>query len=220
MTIRLAVPDARVLESYCRRQLTWDGSAVARITTAVSAVGVFTTPPMGVLAFVAVPTLAPIAPDSAVDAVVRLDHLADRLGGVSDGAVGLADLPAVEVSPGPMPSLRELPPRDGWQPPITGVASDQVPILDAASREFEERAGGLSGREQEQVAEEIWDRPGFGGLPVRALHSARRLGLLAEDSSRIATSTNGPWKRLSTVRGQVFVYATGPLARLSLHVVA
>ena len=220
MTIRLAVHEARVLESYCRRQLGWDASALARVVTASSAVGVFTTPPMGVLAFAAVPTTAPVSTDEAVDATVPLDVLADRLRDVSDSGVDLSGLPLANPAPGAMPSLGHLPPRDGWQPPITGVSSDQVPMIDAAGREFEERAAGLGARQQEQVADEIWDRTGFGGLPVRALHSARRLGLLADDSSRIATSTNGPWKRLSTVRGQVFVYATGPRARLALHVVA
>ncbi len=208
-----------MLESYCRRQLRWDPKSEARVVTASSAVGVFTCPPMGVLAFAAVPTSEPVSEEDAVDLLVPLDRLADLVASSGTAGFDVASLPRVPNVPSPMPNLHELPPREGWLPPFTGVAGDQAAAVDVASKEFEARAPGLPPRAQEEVAEEIWSRPGFGGLPMRALHAARQLGMLASDSTRIASSTNGPWKRLSTSRGQVFVYATGPAARLSLHVV-
>jgi hypothetical protein len=69
------------------------------------------------------------------------------------------------------------------------------------------------------LAAEIWDEPSFGGLPLRVLHAARLLGLLAEDSSRVAAATRTGWKRLTTVRGQVFVRVPGVLDRPLLSVV-
>lgn len=69
------------------------------------------------------------------------------------------------------------------------------------------------------MAEDIWARPGFGGMPVRGLHAARQLGMIGDDSARVAVATNGQWRRLSTSRGQVFTYANGPAARLALRLV-
>ncbi|MBI1352306.1 MAG: hypothetical protein GC156_14470 [Actinomycetales bacterium] len=219
MTIRLAASDARALESHCRRQLRWDRDASARLVTAISAIGVFTRPPMEVLVFAAVPTQEPVAPDDALDQITSLGALADLLASGDEDGVVIDRLPRIAPHLSAMPRLDELPPREGWQLPITGVAGDQVPVVDRATKEFEARAAGLPQKGQQEVAEEIWSRPSFGGLPLRALHAARQLGMLADDRARIATATNGPWKRLSTTRGQVFAYASGPAARLSLHVV-
>ena len=219
MTIRLAEPEARFLEGFCRRQLRWDPALPARVVTSGRALGVFTCPPMGVLAFLAVPTVDPVDAEDAVDALVPLQQLADLVRdewqtGMSPGA-----LPRALVPVGSAPSLQHLPPAEGWQLPIFAVAGDLVPMVDGATAEFEARSAGLPPRAQETVAEEIWERPGFGGLPLRALHAARRLGMMANDSAKVSAATCGPWKRLSTGRGQVFIYSSGPAARLSLHVV-
>ena len=219
MTIRLAEPEARALEGFCRRQVRWDATMPARVVTAARALGVFTVPPLGVLVFVAVPTAAPVDPSDALDAVVRLDDLADLLASRGGGALPVAGLPTVQLPGGLPPSLSHLPPSSGWQLPIFGVAGDLVPIVDEASSEFEQRSAGLPPRAQEIVAEEIWERPAFGGLPLRALHAARQLGMITTDRAKVSAAVSGPWKRLSTPRGQVFVYAAGPAARLALHVV-
>jgi hypothetical protein len=54
---------------------------------------------------------------------------------------------------------------------------------------------------------------------MRALHAAQRLGMIGNNSARIAAATNGPWKRLSTPRGQIFARTSGSSARLALHLV-
>ncbi|MFM1964529.1 MAG: hypothetical protein RL134_254, partial [Actinomycetota bacterium] len=77
MTIRLAEPEARFLEGFCRRQLRWDPALSSRVVTSDRAIGVFTCPPMGVLAFFAVPTVERVDPDDAVDAFVPLQQFAD-----------------------------------------------------------------------------------------------------------------------------------------------
>lgn len=115
--------------------------------------------------------------------------------------------------------MSHLPPPDDGQLPITAVSGDLVPLVEAATREFAERVAGSPPREQQEVAEEIWSRPGFGGMPIRALHAARQLGMLPADASRIAAATSGHWRRLITSRGQVFSYASGPAARLALQLV-
>jgi hypothetical protein len=218
VTIRLAEPEARVLEAFCRRQLAWDADLPARVVSAAHALGVFTVPPLGVLVFAAVPTK--VAVDEPVDEIVPLSALADELRAAARG-LELANLPgraaAAGISAGP--SLHHLPPGGGWQLPMFAVSGDLVPAVDAAKAEFERRSAGLSGRAQEEVAQDIWQRPAFAGLPMRALHAARQLGMLGTDMSRVSAASCGPWKRLSTCRGQVFVHATGPSARLALHVV-
>lgn len=219
MTIRLAEPEARALEGFCRRQLRWDDGLPARVVTASSALGVFTAPPLGVLVFIAVPTLVAVDEADAVDAIVPLSGFADLLR--SDAGTGMSPqtLPRAAVPVGAAPTLQHLPPTEGWQLPIFGVAGDLVPVVDDATAEFEGRTAGLPPRAQEAVAEEIWDRSAFGGLPLRALHAARQLGMITNDRAKVSAATCGPWKRFSTPRGQVFVYSSGPAARLALHVV-
>lgn len=221
MIIRLAAPEARALEAICRRQLGWDARLAARVVTSTGAVGVFTTPPLDVLAFVAVPTAEPVADADLWDVQVPLVALADALAGtVAEGTgIDLRGLPTAIVPLGPAPSLHDLPPASGWQMPMFGIAGDLAPLVQKGTAEFESRAKGLPPRAQEEVAEEIWDRPAFAGLPLRALHAAQRLGMINDDMSRVSAATCGPWKRFSTSRGQVFVHAQGPAARLSLHVV-
>ncbi len=219
MTIRLAEPEARILEGFCRRQVAWDAALPARVVTATRAVGVFTAPPLGVLVFFAVPTRDPVLASDAADAIVPLQQLADEVRDRSAEGLRLADLPRALVPGGSSPSLQHLPPSDGWQLPIFGVSGDLVPLVDDATAEFEARSKGLPPRDQESVAEEIWDRNVFGGLPLRALHAARRLGMITTDSAKVSAATSGPWKRFSTPRGQVFAYTAGPVARLALHVV-
>ena len=217
MTIRLAESDARALEGFCRRQLRWDAGLPARLVTASQAIGVFTAPPLGVLVFAAVPTVEPIT--EPADVVVPLGRLADALRDDAVTGLDLDDLPRALVPLGANPTVNNLPPTDGWQLPIFAVSGDLVPLVDEATAEFEGRSAGLPPRAQESVAEEIWDRPGFGGLPLRTLHAARQLGMIANDRAKVSAATAGPWKRLSTPRGQVFIYASGPAARLALHVV-
>ena len=59
MTIRLASAETSTLAALCRTQVAWDPDAVARIKIGTSAVGVFTTPPLGVLVLVALPADVP-----------------------------------------------------------------------------------------------------------------------------------------------------------------
>jgi hypothetical protein len=187
----------------------------ARVVTTPRALGVFTVPPFEVLAFVAVPATGDAG---GQDVIVPLAALCDAVES-SPSAIDLAALPRAILRPGPSPTLSALPPEDGWQLPIHAVSGDLVPVVDAARAEFAQRAVGLGANAQQGLADEIWNRPGFGGMPLRGLHAARSLGMLGSDASRLAVSTSGQWRRLSTARGQIFTYALGSATRLALTVV-
>jgi hypothetical protein len=132
----------------------------------------------------------------------------------------VAALPIVNAPVGQGLTLASLPPRDGWQMPIHGVSSDITPSIREAVEEFRERTAGMSERQATNVADEIWSRTAWAGLPMRVLHAARRLRLLTDEPLRVTAATCGPWKRLSTPRGQIFSYAAGIEARLGLRVVS
>lgn len=208
-----------MLEGFARRQLAWDPDLAARVVTTSKAIGVFTAPPLGVMVFFAVPTAEPVTPDDPRDVTVPLSSLADLIHQQGMTDLDLESLPRAFVPPGAAPNLHHLPPTDGWQMPIQGLAGDLVPSIDEATAEFTARSQGLPPRAQETVANEIWDRTAFAGLPMRVLHAAHRLGMITNDRAKVAAATCGPWKRLSTTRGQVFTYLQGPSARLALHVV-
>lgn len=214
--ITLGDSERRTLIALGRRQLDWNAHLGARIISTDSALGIYTTPPMDVMCFLAFPVTES---EEGVDRTIALASLITELEGSESGSFDPDGLSEMKVPVTRGPNLGHLPPADGWQMPITAVASDIMPIVEEAVAEFTRRAQGLTPRGQEVIAEEIWDRPAWAGLPMRVLHAARRLRLLTAEPVRIASATSGPWKRLSTPRGQVFVHSTGEAARLGLHVV-
>jgi hypothetical protein len=134
---------------------------------------------------------------------------------------GLIDLDSLEPVAGVEgAALSELPPSTGWQIPINAVASDVIPIINEAVSEFDRRSVGLGERGKADLAEEIWNRPGWGGLPVKVLYAAQRLSLIWDEPIKISSATCGPWKRLSTPRGQVFLHASGPVGRNRMRLVS
>lgn len=214
--ITLGDSERRTLIALGRRQLDWNANLGARIISTESAMGIYTTPPMDVMCFLAFPADTGIV---EIDRTIALSALIDELDSQDSGTFDPEAFAEVKTPVTRGPNLGHLPPSDGWQMPITAIASDIMPIVDEAVGEFNRRAQGLTPRGQEVIAEEIWDRPAWAGLPMRVLHAARRLRLLTPEPVRIAAATSGPWKRLSTPRGQVFVHSTGEAARLGLHVV-
>jgi hypothetical protein len=165
---------------------------------------------MRVISFVALPLRVPAVDD--IDVSARIADV--RTGLRSDS--GVTDLLLPEPAVG-SPGLAMLPPSEGWQLPIHGVSGDVVPGVDAAVAEFRRRASSVV--DPQVLAEQIWERPSFGGLPLRVLHAARRLGFLTDDASRVTACTMTGWKRLTTVRGQVFVRTQTPTQRPDLSLV-
>jgi hypothetical protein len=220
--VTLAERDARVLALVGRRQIEWDALAAVRIKVGASAIACHVVLPMEVMCVLAVP--AEVSP-AAVDSDVTVS-LSSFVTGLEEAlAVGeqirfdVDGLPRVSAPIGHGLTLAQLPPRDGWQMPIHGVSGDILPVVEEAVTEFRQRSAGMSERQAEPIAEEIWSRTAWAGLPMRTLHAGRRLRLLTDEPLRITASTCGPWKRLATPRGQLFTYSTGIEARLGLHVV-
>ena len=208
--LRLPEHEGRLLGAHLDRLVGWDPRALVRIVARARALGVYAAPPMEVVSFVALPLLDPV--NDEIDITARA---VDVRSGIAETGAGV-DLALPEPVVGDS-SLAILPPMEGWQLPIAGVSGDIVPVVDEAVGEFRKRSA--SEADPQRLAQEIWDRPGFGGLPVRALHAARRLGFLSDDASRVSASTCTGWKRLTTVRGQVFVRTVPPVGRPSLTVV-
>ena len=191
----------------------------ARLLTRGNAVALFTAPPMGVLAMFAVPGARdPLDADPA-DLTIALASLVSILDRCAADGSGI-DIESLRVSAVlGAPELGDLPPADGWQMPIHAISGDLVPKVDQAVTEFTARSAGLPSSTQQAIAEEIWDRPSWAALPMRMLHAARRLGMLANDASRVTAANCGPWKRLSTQRGQIFIRTDRLGRRVSLSVV-
>lgn len=202
--VAVSIDDAKALAAISRRQLGLDARMPVRIVSRPKALGLFTALPMDVIAFVAVP--AAISSGEDVDLTVSLASLTIELDRVVSAGepLDLSALPEVRVPVTKQASIAMLPPADGWQLPMFAISGDLVPQVDEAVEEFSRRSRGLSERAQQEIAEEIWDRPAWAGLSTRMLHAARRLGFLAQDRSKVAAATCGNWRRLSTARGQVF----------------
>lgn len=208
--VLLGEREAAVLTSYLDRVLRWDRAAAVRLVTRPSALGCYAAPPMGVLAFLAVPTAAPIDDLDLTCSAVSLRAALDREP-AADGSRALRLPPAIVGTA----ALADLPPADGWHLPIPGVSGDLVPLVDQAVAQYRSGVAADPSR-AESLADETWEQPLWAGLPMRVLHCARLLGFLPADGSRVAAATAGQWKRLTTGRGQVFVRSGAAVGHLSL----
>lgn len=209
-TLALPEHEGRLLSAHLDRLASWDPSGHVRVIARANAVGVYAAPPMRVISFVALPLRESVADEIDVSA-----RIVDVRAGLAT-TPGVAEWRLPEPAVG-SPGLALLPPTEGWQLPIHGVSGDVVPDVDAAVEEFRRRASAVV--DPQALAEQIWERSSFGGLPLRVLHAARRLGFLTADASRVTACTMTGWKRLTTVRGQVFVRTHTPTQRPDLSLV-
>jgi hypothetical protein len=201
--VQLSTDEARTLAAYGRRQLAWDPHLAVRLVTTDNALGLYTAPPMRVLALFAVPAV--VEGSQGIDRTVLLASLVAALDRCASNAEPLDTTALGEVQLVGSVGVAMLPPTDGWQVPMYAVAGDLCVKVDEAVREFNLRSKGQPQILVQQVAEEIWSRQSWGALPLRALHAARRLGMINPDASRVSCSSHGLWKRLATNRGQIFV---------------
>ena len=215
MSNRIGVDEARLVAAYAQRQHSWDPATPARLVSSERALGIYTAPPMNVLAFLAMPWQG----EEGLDVTVSLASVVDVMTAAAAGSGEVAVGSLVPAAPGAAALLAALPPSSDWQVPIHAIAGDLMRDVEAAREEFTARSSGLSAQIQNDIAEEIWDRPVWGGLPMRVLHAAHRLGMLRKDQSKVSAATSGPWRRFSTQRGQVFYRIPGQTARFDLRVV-
>jgi hypothetical protein len=211
-SIRLRKDEAAHLAAYLGRVVGWDERAAVRVQARGGVVGVYAPSPLDVLVLVALPLAERV--EDQVDTTVSAGRLRDVIGDVARLAAE-TDV----VLPDPVTgsaSLAVLPPSAAWSPGERGMAGDVSPRVDEAVARFRASVPSTGSFHAELVAEATWDAPGWGGLPMRALHAARLLGFLAHPGARIETATVSGWKRLVTPAGQVFVRTSAGPARLSL----
>lgn len=215
MQVTLGSTELRTLISILEKEIEWNPSIPVRVVTSPTAVAFFAAIPLSLHAFIAMP--ASIGAGAPCDVITTGREVVALLSNSS----GLIDLDSLESLAGlDSVSLSDLPPSTGWQIPIHAVASDVIPIINEAASEFDRRSVGLGERGKADLADEIWNRPGWGGLPIKVLYAAQRLNLIWDEPIKISAATCGPWKRLSTPRGQVFLHATGPAARTRMRLVS
>ena len=221
-TIDIGPEELRALLAVTRRQFIWDARMPVRLVSTARAIGVYTAPPLNVLAFFAVPGVVAAPHDMPLDVVVTISSLVSELESASSSArpLELERMSSASVPVTSAMSVAHLPPTDGWQVPMTAVASDLTARVAEAVAEFTARSAGQAESTQQAIADEIWERPAWAALPMRVLHAASRLGMLGNDGSRVSATTSGTWKRFTTPRGNVFTRPaiTSPAARLRLIV--
>lgn len=208
MLLALAHAEVTYLAGYLGRLRSWDEWAAVRLQVRGEVVGVYSALPMGALALVALP-LAGRPPESGpggLDVTVLAGRLRDILGDVSATASGAGGVREVLVPDPVEPTgmLGRLPPRTGWQAGDSGLAGDLAPLVAAAVDRYRAQvpAGSLMA---ELEAAQAWDGPGWGQVPLGALHAASLLGFLANPQAPVRSATTPGWRRLVTPGGQVFV---------------
>jgi hypothetical protein len=218
-TLHIGPDEVRALLAFSRRQFLWDMRMPVRVVSTASAIGLYTAPPLGVLALFAVPGTIDIPSEDPLDVTVTLSSLVSELESASASA---RDIDLERLHPASVPvtsamSVAFLPPSEGWQVPMHAVAGDLGLRVDEAVAEFTSRSAGQGEAVQQQIADEIWERTVWAALPMRVLHAAKRLGMLGNDRSRVSAASCGTWKRFSTSRGHVFIRPAPTPTRTALR---
>lgn len=211
-TLRLRKDELLHLAAFLGRIVGWDERAAVRVQARGGVVGVFAPCPLDVLVLVALPLAVPV--EETVDTTVSAGRLRDVVGDVSR-VPPEADLVLPDAVTGSA-SLAVLPPRSPWSPGEKGLAGDVVPRVDEAVARFRASVPATGSFQAELLAEATWDAPGWGGIPMRALHAARLVGFLTHPGARIETGNAPGWKRFTTPAGQVFVRSSAGPVRLSV----
>jgi hypothetical protein len=210
--LALAKDEASYLAAFLARVTGWDDRAAVRLQVRRGHVGCYAPSPLDVLAVVVLPLA--VQSDDGVDTTVSAGRLRDVIGDVARlGATSDVTVPDPITG---SPSLAVLPPVGPWAPGERGIAGDLLPRVEDAVAGFRASVPATGSFHADLVAEATWDAPGWGGVPMRALHAAKLLGFLAHSGARVESGTAPGWKRLVTPGGQVFVRNATTPVRLSV----
>ncbi|MDT0306416.1 hypothetical protein RM780_05500 [Streptomyces sp. DSM 44917] len=204
----LAAPgEAAGLAAFLGRQLRWDRAAAARLRAEGDVLAVFTRPArFGVLAIRPCHLREPAGLDVTVSAGELLEGV--------DEAAGALGVPAPVTGPS---WAGLLPRRGGWLPVADLTPEEARGAAASVVAEFRTRTEALIPAQRtrsalDALAEEIWSRtlPGT-PLPLRVVHAAHALGLLAEvPPAGVTVLSGGSWLRLRTPAGSIAVRRDGP----------
>lgn len=215
--LRMRQAECAFVANYLRVLIEWDAKASVRMQQRGKVLGIWGAPPTECVTFIGVP-LSSEGDDPIHDRTVSAGRLRDCLGDVATPSRGFGgrDVNVPEPVMGNA-NLSMLPPMSGWTDVSAGEASETQPVIDAAISEFRQRVpeSNLDPKAGQRVADEIWARPGWGEVPVRALHTARSLGFLAKPQAPVRSQAQPGWTRFITASGQVF--APEEIGTLSLR---
>ncbi len=192
--------ECRGLAAYLERLVDLDPAAAVRLQAAGRALGVWSGPPMSVVALRPVALAEPINLDITVGAARLLDVVRSAI-----GTRGFA-LPPV-VTGAPWAGL--LPPRSGWEAIGAAKTTDVAREVERGVESFRERTALVEQASRDRTtlqhyADEIWDQPVIGDAPLRAAHAAALLGFLGP-SGRVTAYRTATWWRLQCPGGSVAV---------------
>ncbi|MGV1036172.1 MAG: hypothetical protein ACOYD0_03970 [Candidatus Nanopelagicales bacterium] len=206
-SLHLRYSEAVFLAGYLRVLVEWDGRACVRLLQRRNVVGVFGAPPTGCLAFIALPLVTGEldAPVPVADRTISAGRLRDIIGDVTVRVDQDRIVQIPEAVTGPS-ELALLPPSDGWQASGSSTTRTVVEVVDQAVAQFKSRVPNTDVNPEiaEREADRIWSRPGWEGVPVRALHTAKSLGFLNNLDGQVSAARLPGWSRFSTSAGQVF----------------
>jgi len=211
---QLEPSDGTRLVALLKRIMRWDQNAYTRVITKDDAIGFYVEPPFKVIAHFLFPAFA-VTP--LIDNVMRVDELLTQL-------LSQAEPVKVPLIADFEPfGLGAKPPEGPWQQGERGIAGDLAPKVQTAIAEFKlkmQSLGANPSREvSESVANEIWERAGWGGLNLRVLHAAYLLGFLSAPMAQLTTGTCAGWKRMQAPGGTLYVRPGDSGPRLPLSVV-
>lgn len=204
-TLAMAKEDQVHLSGVLGRAVRWDASTLVRLITTTNAVGLYFEAPMNVLTFVALPLAQPH--DQTLDRVVSAHRLRDCIGDISQTPPGVSSIAVPDARNTPA-SLAVVPSRDGWIGAEKATAGEVNEAMETALSEYDTQMALLaqaSEQARQDFLEQWWERPVWGGLPIKAIHVARSLGMLSHPGARVESATRGGWKRFVSPAGQVFV---------------
>lgn len=149
-----------------------------------------------------------LAADAAVDVVVAIEAVADRLARMKRTGDLVLPVPPAQVV---APWAGHAPPRSGWEPVADVAVGSLREIAQAGIAEIATGVGGPAGGGPaagalavEELRRRVWNRPApdLAGGPAGLAFGAQVLGFLAgAEPGRVLRA--GPWWRLSTPGGQI-----------------
>ncbi|MET0740400.1 MAG: hypothetical protein ABWZ26_02485 [Candidatus Nanopelagicales bacterium] len=192
--------ECRGLAAYMERLVDLDPAAAVRLQSAGPALGVWSGPPMSVVALRPVALAEPLTLDVTVGAARLLDVVRSAI-----GSRGFALPPAV---PGP-PWAGLLPPRVGWEAVGEAQTSEVSQQVERGVVSFRERTELVEQASRDRstllhYADEVWERPVVADVPLRAAHAASLLGFLGP-TGVVAAYRTTTWWRLQCPGGSVAV---------------
>lgn len=201
------------LTSYLGRLVALDNRGAVRLQAQGLVLGVWSGPPLDVVALRPVALARPIEVDVTVSAQRLLDRLLETAQSAPTASAATETAPGVSVTlPPPVTGptwAGLLPPRTGWATLAVVPASSVFDAVRVGIEGFGRRVELVPEDQRSRavldaVAADVWNRPVVAGIPLRAAHAAELAGLLGREGEVTALDT-ATWQRLACPGGSVAV---------------